>query len=159
MAIKHYVDEIPKTDNRVYIISTTDGKSTIRDITEYEQKGSTFNATDVNCTCILECNYAKSGTVHALTTLNTMSENIKFFATAAFNKGDTFTFNGTAVTAQTTDGQSLGKNFFKANAIVECRRRGNTLYFASSNKSIVDDTTGSAYHLGMENGILYIEEV
>ena len=112
----------------------------------------------MNCACVLECNYSKSGTVHRLTTENTASENIKFFATAAYSRGDTFTFNGTAVTAQTTDGQALDTNFFKANTVVDCFKRGNVLYFASSSKSIVDDATGTAYHLGIENGIMYIEE-
>lgn len=158
MAVKHYVDEIPPSTGRVYQIVTDGNTSKITDLTEYERVGSGFGANDVNCACVLECNYAKSGTVHKLTTENTESENIKFFATADFNRGDTFTFNGTAVTAQTTDGHALDKNFFKANAIVECRRRGNVLYFASSSKSIVDDSTGVAYRLGIENGIMYIEE-
>lgn len=158
MAVKHYVDEIPPSTGRVYRIETNGNTSTIIDETEYQQKGTPFGANDVNCACILECYYAKNGTVHALTTNNIESENIKFFATADFNRGDTFTFNGTPVVAQTTDGQTLGTNFFKANSIVECRKKGNVLYFASSNKSIVDDKTGTAFRLGIENGIMYIEE-
>ncbi len=158
MAVKHFVDEIPPSTGRVYQIATDGNVSKITDITSYQQVGTGFGANDVNCACVLECNYAKSGTVHRLTTENTASENIKFFATAAFVRGDTFTFNGTAVTAQTTDGQALGTNFFKANTIVECHKRGNVLYFASSSKSIVDDATGSAFRLGIENGIMYIEE-
>ena len=86
------------------------------------------------------------------------SENIKFFATANFNRGDTFTFNGTPVAVRTADGQPLGTNFFKANTIVECHKREKVLYFASSNRSIVDDGTGTAFRLGIENGIMYIEE-
>lgn len=159
MAVKHYVDEIPPSTGRVYRIETNGNTSTIIDETEYQQKGTPFGANDVNCACILECYYAKNGTVHALTTNNIESENIKFFATADFNRGDTFTFNGTPVVAQTTDGQTLGTNFFKANSIVECRKKGNVLYFASSNKSIVDDKTGTDFRLGIENGIMYIEEV
>ena len=158
MAVKHFVDEIPPSGGRVYQIVTDGSTSKITDVTNYQQVGTGFGANDVNCACVLECNYAKSGTVHKLTTENTASENIKFFATAAFNRGDTFTFNGTAVTAQTTDGQALGTNFFKANTIVECRKKDNVLFFASSSKSIVDDATGSAFRLGIENGIMYIEE-
>lgn len=158
MAVKHYVDEIPPSTGRVYRIETDGSSSKITDITSYQQVGTGFGANDVNCACVLECNYAKSGTVHKLTTENTESENIKFFATADFSRGDTFTFNGTIVTAQTTDGQALGTNFFKANAVVECRKRGNILYFTSSNKSIIDDSTGVSYRLGMENGTMYIEE-
>ena len=156
MAVKHYVDEIPPSTGRTYSINGT--KSTITDTTVYAQVGSGFGAADVNSTCVLECNYAKSGTVHKLTTDNTASENIKFYATSAFTRGDKFTFNGVAVTAQTTDGQILGTNFFVANTLVECRKRGNVLYFASASKAIADDTNTSAYRIGVENGIMYIEE-
>ena len=158
MAVKHFVDEIPPSTGRVYRIETDGNASKITDITDYQQVGSGFGAKDVNSVCVLECNYEKSGTVHKLTTENTSSENIKFFATADFNRGDTFTFNGTTVIAQTTDGQALGTHFFKANTLVGCNKRGNVLYFGSSNRSIVDDTNGKAYHFGIENGNMYIEE-
>ena len=158
MAVKHYVDEIPPSTGRVYRIETDGNTSKIVDITDYQQVGTGFGAADVNSACVLECNYAKSGTVHKLTTENKTSENVKFFATANFNKGDTFTFNGVAVTAQATDGLPLGTGFFKANTIVECRKRGSVLYFGGSNRSIVDDTTGIAYRVGIENGNMYIEE-
>lgn len=158
MAVKHYVDEIPSTGVRTYRIEIDGDKSTITDTTVYEQVGTPFGAGDVNSACVLECNYSKSGTVHKLTTENTRSENIKFFATSAFTRGDTFTFNGVTVTARTTDGKELGTNFFIANTIVECFRKDETLYFGSSSKSITDDTTGVSYHFGIDNGLLYIEE-
>ena len=158
MAVKHYVDDIPVSEGRVYVITTSGGKSTIKDVTEYEQKGSSFGAGDVNCIGVLECNYSKEGAVHVLTTKNVLSENIKFFATSGFTRGDTFTFNGDAVTARTVDGKELDTNFFVANSIVECFRKDNGLFFSSSGKSIVDDTTGLTYHFGMDNGYTYIEE-
>lgn len=158
MAVKHFVDEIPPSTGRVYRVETTANGSKITDITNYEQTGSGFGAGDVNSSCVLECNYAKNGNIHALTTPNVNSENIKFFATAAFDKGDTFTFNGVAVTAQTTDGQGLNPNFFKANTVVECSKRGNVLYFGGGNRSIADDTNGKTYRVGVENGRMYIEE-
>ncbi len=158
MAVKHYVDGIPKSGTRTYKITTNGDTSTITDVTEYEQVGSNFGALDVNQTCVLECNYSKNGTVHALTTPNTASENIKFFATSAFTKGDKFTFNGVTVAAQTMDGGALTNNFFKANTIVECVRRGNVLYFGSSGGSVVDDVTGDVYRLGFDNGKMFIEE-
>lgn len=158
MAVKHYVDEIPPSTGRVYRIETNGATSKITDVTEYDQVGSGFSASDVNRACVLECNYVKSGTVHKLVTDNTTSENIKFFATSAFTRGDTFTFNGAVVTARTTDGRGLDTNFFAANTIVECYRKGNVLFFGSSGRSIVDDTTGVAYHLGLDNGMMYIEE-
>ena len=158
MAVKHYVDEIPPLTGRTYLIEVDGNNSKITDTTVYEQVGSGFGASDVNSTCVLECNYSKSGTVHKLTTENTSSENIKFFATSAFVKGDTFTFNGVSVIAQTMDGKELDSNFFVANTIVECFRKNGKLYFGSSGKSIVDDSTGASYHFGIDNGLLYIEE-
>ena len=157
MAVKHYADAIP-TGGRTYSININGDKSTITETTVYETEGATFGAADVQGTCVLECNYSKSGTVHKLTTPNQSSENIKFFATSAFTRGDTFTFNGVAVTTRTTDGKSLDTNFFIANTIVDCYRKGNILYFGSSSTSIVDDSTGVAYHLGIDNGLMYIEE-
>lgn len=158
MAVKHYVDEIPPSTGRTYYIGVNGGNSKITDTTVYEQVGSGFGASDVNSTCVLECEYAKVGTVHKLTTPNTGSENVKFYATSAFTKGDTFTFNGVTVTARTTDGKELDTNFFTANTVVECLRKDGMLYFGNSGKSIVDDTTGVSYRFGIDNGLPYIEE-
>ena len=158
MAVKHYVDEIPPSTGRTYYVAVNGNQSKITDTTVYEQVGSGFGASDVNSTCVLECNYTKVGKVHKLTTENTHSENVKFYATSAFTKGDTFTFNGTAITARTTDGKELDTNFFVANTIVECFRKDGILYFGHSGKSIVDDANGMSYHFGIENGMLYIEE-
>lgn len=158
MAIKHYVDEIPPSTGRSYRIVTNGNTSKIIDETEYQQVGTGFGAMDVNKGCVLECTYSKNGTVHQLTTPNTTSENIKFFATSKFNRGDTFTFNGTPMVAQTMDGQALGVNFFRENSIIECRRRDNVLYFTSGSNNIIDDVTSVPYRIGIENGKLYIEE-
>lgn len=158
MAVKHYVDEIPPETGRTYYIGINGNNSRITDTTQYEQVGSGFGASDVNSACLLECNYEKVGTVHKLTTKNTSSENIKFHATSDFVKGDTFTFNGVAVTARTADGKELDTNFFIANTVVECFRRDGILYFGNSGKSIVDDSTRVSYHFGIDNGLLYIEE-
>lgn len=159
MAIKHYVDDIPSSLERVYRIETSGNVSKITDITEYEQKGSSFGAGDVNMVCTLECEYEKVGNVHHLTTPNERSENIKFFATATFNKGDKFTFNGKTVEAKTTNGQPLSKNLFVENTIVECNKLDDVLYFASSSGIITDDTSDIGYRLGIENGMMYMEEV
>lgn len=160
MAVKHYVDEIPPSTGRVYQIINNGNTAKINDVTDYQQIGTGFGASDVNSACVLECNYEKVGTVHKLSTENTASENIKFFATADFNEGDTFTFNDTEVTARTISGQALGEEHFKANTVVKCSKRGNILYFEGSSgksSSIIDDTTGEAYRLGVENGNLYLE--
>lgn len=158
MAVKHYKDEIPPSSGRVYQIVTNGSTSSITDVTKYQQEGSGFGAADVNATCVLECNYSKSGTVHQLVTQNATSENIKFFATANYNRGDTFTFNGVAVTAKTVDGFALDNGFFKANTLVECFMENSVLYFAGQSKTIKDDTDGTAYRVGIDNGKLYIEE-
>lgn len=158
MAVKHYVDEIPPSTGRTYYIGINGNNSKITDTTVYEQVGSGFGAGDVNSACVLECNYAKVGMVHKLTTENTSSENVKFFATSAFTKGDMFTFNGVVVTARTIDGKELDTNYFVSNTVVECFRKDGVLYFGSSGKSIVDDTTNVTYHFGIDNGRLYIEE-
>lgn len=158
MAVKHYVDEIPSSKGRTYRININGDNSTITDTTTYERVGTTFGAADVHSTCVLECNYEKSGTVHKLTTYNTTSENIKFYATSSFTRGDTFAFNGVTVTAKTLDGQALGTNFFVAGTIVECFKKDGVLYFESSSRAIVDDSTGASYRLGIDNGLLYIEE-
>ena len=158
MAVKHYVDEIPPETGRTYYINVDGDNSKIRDTTVYAQVGSGFGARDVNQTCVLECDYSKIGTVHNLISENTDSENVKFFATSAFVKGDTFTFNGVPITARTIDGKKLDTNFFVANTIVECFRKDDVLYFESSSESIVDDATGESYHFGIDNGLLYIEE-
>lgn len=156
MAVKHYVDEIPPSGGRSYKVNGV--ASTIEDVTAYQQEGSGFGAADVNATCVLECNYFKSGTVHTLTTQNTASENLKFYATAAYNRGDTFTLNGMAIAAKTLNGEALDTNFFKANSMVECLLRNSTLFFTGQSRAIVDDGDGAAYHFGLENGYLYIEE-
>lgn len=156
MAIKHYVDEIPPSTGREYEINGT--KSKIKDVTKYDQVGSGFGAKDVNATCILECNHTKDGTVHLLTTDNVNSENIKFYATADFIKGDTFKFNGTTVRVMATDGRDLDPYFFVANTVVECKKRGNYLYFQGKCDLLVDEITKSAYYVGMEKGALFIEE-
>lgn len=135
MSVKHYVDEIPPEDGRKYNITTEGGESTIEDITVYEQEGTKFGSADVNAACILECNHAKSGTVHALTTENTTTENLKFTAVADYVQGDTFTLNGTAMTALMPDGNSLSGDFFKTGAVVFGFVSGTKIYFVGGGGS------------------------
>ena len=156
MAIKHYVYEIPPSTGREYEINGA--KATIKDVTKYDQVGSGFGAADVNATCILECNHTKDGTVHLLTTDNVNTENIKFYATADFLKGDTFKFNGTPVRAIATDGRPLDPYFFVTNTMVECKKKGNVLYFQGKCDLLVDEFTKSAYYIGVDDGVMFIEE-
>lgn len=161
MASKHYQDEIAPASGRVYeIVDIPNGDTChIHDVTEYEQVGSEFHAADVNASCLLEADHEKAGTVHALTTPNVDTENIKFRATAPYVKGDTFTLNGTAYPAQTISGKPLETGYFKQGAMVHVLLSYGTLWFqGSSNNALVDDTTGAVYVLGVNNGKLYIRE-
>lgn len=156
LAVKYYRDAIPPSTGRSYKINGV--ASTIEDVTVYQQTGSSFGAADVNAACVLECEYSKSGNVHALTTSNKATENLKFFATSSYAKGDAFSLNGATVDAKTLDGNPLDTNFFRANSMVECFLRNGTLFFTGRNRAILDETSGAMYHFGIENGYLYVEE-
>lgn len=161
MAVKHYMDDIVPADGRTYQIVDIQGGDTchILDVTQYSQRGTEFHAADVNAGCLLETEYSKAGTVHKLVTPNEDTENIKFRATADYNKGDTFTLNGTAVDALTVSGRKLESGHFKSGAMVSCLLSRGTLYFEGSRAPvIVDDTTGAIFTLGIDNGKLYIKE-
>ena len=86
----------------------------------YDPQSAGIDITVQTYTC------ATSGTVHALTGTG---NNIKFVADAAFAEADTFTVNGTPVTAQTTAGDSLPAGCFDAGAVVQCYLSGTILYF------------------------------
>lgn len=161
MASKHYMDDIVPADGRTYQIMPITGGDTCKivDVTQYEQVGTEFHKGDVNAVCLLEADHSKAGTIHALTTPNTDTENIKFRATADFHKGDSFTLNGTAMDIATISGRPLESGYFKTGAMVHCLLSRGTLYFEGSKAPvIVDDTTGALYTLGINNGKLYIKE-
>lgn len=159
MAVKHYVDEIPPSSGRVYQITTNGSTSSIVDVTAYQQEGSGFGASDVNATCVLECTYVKNNNTHQLITQNTTSENIKFFATTDYKRGDKFTFNGVAVDAKTVDGFALDNGFFKANSIVQCNMRNGVLYFMGRSRAVVDDTDPTnQFQIGMADGLVYLDD-
>ena len=113
--IKHYVDEVPPVSGRKYNIETDqDNKSTITDVTEYTQEGSSFGATDICAIGIIEVIHSKSGTVHNLITSNSTAENIKFKAvsTMPYVEGDTFLFNNVAYVGKTLRGENLPNGCF-----------------------------------------------
>ena len=72
--------------------------------------------------------HSKSGTNHELT-LAGGNTNIKFIATANFAAGDTFTVNGTEVTAKMPDGNDLSDGYFISGAVVIGFLNGSTIYF------------------------------
>ncbi|MDL2215736.1 hypothetical protein LJB77_01500 [Ruminococcaceae bacterium OttesenSCG-928-N02] len=55
--------------------------------------------------------------------------NIKFFASAPYTQGDTFTVNGAVCNPKTTDGEPLASGYFATSAVVQCFLAGNTLNF------------------------------
>ena len=91
-----------------------------------------------------------SGTNHALTGTG---NNIKFVADSDFAEGDTISVNGTAVTAQTQGGETLGDGAWASGAVVICWLNGTTLCFGggtsfSQNKVVIDTAqfaTGEYY--------------
>ncbi len=73
------------------------------------------------------CTHQKAGKVHRLTG---EGENLRFAATADFAGGDTFTFNGRAMTARTLAGEPLWPGYFKAGSVVVCHKNGDALTFS-----------------------------
>lgn len=139
MAAKHYKDAIPSSAGRVYMVNGV--SSTIEDATEYEQEGTPFGAGDVCAVCVLECDHAKEGTVHQLTTENVLSENIKFVANGDFAAGDTFAFNGVTMDARTMDNEALPDGCFKTGATVTAFIKNGALCFPvkASQKIVATD--------------------
>lgn len=88
--------------------------------------------------------HSKSNTVH-----NLIGEgpNVKFIATAVYNKGDKFSVNGQTMTIVTQNGDTLEDKFFVAGALVQCFIEGNTINFktggagSSLNFTVVKGTT------------------
>ena len=71
----------------------------------------------------------KSGSVHAITRVNTDVTTFKFVATSDFVAGETFTLDGEQVTAYTTDGSPLATNAYRIGAVVLVSISGSVMYF------------------------------
>lgn len=76
---------------------------------------------------ISEATELKSGTVHAITCLTEGAVFFRFTATSDYAAGDTFTFNGTPVSAVLPDGSGLQAGVFKINGTVLCSIVGTLL--------------------------------
>lgn len=143
MAQKAYVDAVAPSGGRRYsIVAAGDNQSTITDVTDYEVSGSSFGASDIMSVCLLPFDHARSGTIHQLTSPNTSAQNIKFTATADYMAGDTFSVNGSNVTAVTLGGSDLAAGCFTSGAVVNCFLSGTTLYFSDSMGEIDATTLG-----------------
>ena len=76
---------------------------------------------------ISEATELKSGTVHAITCLTEGAVFFRFTATSDYAAGDTFTYNGTPVSAVLPDGSGLQAGVFKINGTVLCSIVGTLL--------------------------------
>lgn len=84
--------------------------------------------------------HSRSGTVHAL--IGT-GYNIRFRATADFVNGDTFTVNGTAVTASTPNKESV-VNAFKSGSMVMAQINGTLLTIYSDAQTTANTALANA---------------
>lgn len=89
-------------------------------------------------------NHLKSGNVHAITRLAPDSAMLRFTATANFTTGDTFTVDGTQVTALLPNGATLSTGAFKINSTVLCCLVGTllTVFTVGQAENIDADTLG-----------------
>lgn len=69
----------------------------------------------------------KSGSIHALTRANQNRDVFKFHSTSIYNTGDTFTVDGSTVTALAVDGSSLKDRCFIIGSDVLCILNGSQL--------------------------------
>lgn len=85
----------------------------------------------------------KTGTVHALTRSDADREAIRFTATSNFTAGETFTVDGTQVTALTTSGEALTTGAYIIGSEVFCILKGTLLtMFVSQNITDADTLDG-----------------
>ena len=81
--------------------------------------------------------HALSGDVNTLTRTDTNFNTFKFVATSSYTEGQTFTVDGTQVTAYTTNGRPLESNCYVIGTTVLCFLNGTnlTLYVRSSTQN------------------------
>lgn len=87
----------------------------------------------------------KTGTIHAITRANQNRNVFKFTASSIFNSGDTFTVDGSTVTALYPDQSSLKDRCFIVGSDVLCLLSGSqltllTTYFPEANTVSFNDT-------------------
>lgn len=91
----------------------------------YEKIDDQMHKNQINS--VVEATELKSGNVHAITCLTEGAVFFRFTATSDFAAGDTFTFNGTPVSAVLPDGSGLQTGAFKINGTVLCSVIGSLL--------------------------------
>lgn len=108
---------------------------------------------------VVEAAELKSGSVHAITCLTENAVFFRFTATSDYTAGDTFTYNGTPVTAVLPDGSGLLTGAFKINGTVLCSIVGTllTVYsFAAGGTASDSEKLGGqlpSYYAPAVNGV------
>ena len=91
-----------------------------------------------------------TGTVHAITRTDTDRSVLVFIATSNFSAGETFTVDGTQVTALTPDGQTLATGSYVIGSAVLCVLNGTllTVYVTPAKAKDADKLDGedSSYY-------------
>ena len=117
-------NRVPTYPGRVKLLPV-EGQAGIYTMTradEPTEPGTAVNKALLDAIGVHQLDYAKSGTVHALTGLNgaTGVLSCQFKATAAFNAGDTFRVDGVTYAGKLADGEILDSNIFVSGALVSC---------------------------------------
>lgn len=124
----HYNLDILKGDD-IYNPNTT--------FNNFEKIDNDMYNIDINA--IHSATHILTGSVNALTRTNAEFNIFKFIATAPYTANQTFTVDGTQVSAQTTNGQPLDSNCYVIGATVLCALNGTLLtMFVTSNKITTD---------------------
>ena len=115
-------NRVPTYPGRVKLLPV-EGQAGIYTMTradEPTEPGTAVNKALLDAIGVHQLDYAKSGTVHALTGLNgaTGVLSCQFKATAAFAAGDTVKVDGTAYTIQLSNGETADDNLFVSGAVV-----------------------------------------
>ena len=117
-------NRVPTYPGRVKLLPV-EGQAGIYTLTradEPTEPGTAVNKALLDTIGVHQLDYAKSGTVHALTGLNGASGvlSCQFKATSGFAAGDTFTVNGATYAVKLQNGKTAKKDMFVSGSIVSC---------------------------------------
>lgn len=117
-------NRVPTYPGRVKLLPV-EGQAGIYTMTradEPTEPGTAVNKALLDAIGVHQLDYAKSGTVHALTGLNGAAGvlSCQFKATAAFNAGDTVKVDGAAYTVKLQNGETADDNLFVSGVLVSC---------------------------------------
>ena len=117
-------NRVPTYPGRVKLLPVEGqaGTYTLTRADEPTEPGTAVNKALLDAIGVHQLDYAKSGTVHALTGLNgaTGVLSCQFKATAAFTTGDTVKVDGTVYTVKLQNGKAAKTGLFVSGALVSC---------------------------------------